>query len=147
MNPPVGRQVGDVWEQDIDEILSEWTSGDGGAPGEWEGVLAGKRCDPWYPEVVESIRERGFVRPLTCYIVTEETCTCEWCGNPEPGSLKFADGHHRLAAAIELGLKTIPLKLKRPSAAYSYDGCRPGSWQLEEVDYEDQDDELEEVAA
>ena len=47
--------------------------------------------------MVDSIQEHGFVRPLTSRHDGQE--------------LRLADGHHRLAAAIDLGMTTVPVKV------------------------------------
>lgn len=91
-------QVGDVWLQPIDEILTRWSSTDGGSPEPsyydeevtcWDEILDEKRDDSHYPDVVASLRERGWVRPATCW--------------GYPWEMVYGDGHHRLAAAIDLG--------------------------------------------
>lgn len=64
----------------------------------WEASLTGKRDDDHYEDVLNSIREHGFLRPLTAW-------------KREDGRLGFGDGHHRLAAAIDLGLTTVPVKV------------------------------------
>lgn len=138
MIPPAGRQEGDVWEQSIEELLNEWQSGDGCRPGKWESVLAGKRMDPWYREVLESVRLRGFTRPLTCWLPEDECC--EWC--PAAGQMCFGDGHHRLAAAIDLGLTHVPLQWRPKGKVIAFDsGEGSNGWNLE-GQYEE-----EEVAA
>lgn len=57
-------------------------------------VMEEKRADDWYPAVVESIRRDGFVKGITV--------------NPITGMVQ--DGHHRIAAAEELGLAFIPVE-------------------------------------
>lgn len=116
--------IGDVWEQPISEIINNWYSCDGAKPGDWERLLSEKRQDRQYPDVVESIRKNGFVRPLTHYY--EE----QWDYNDKQEYTmlgthsKFGDGHHRLAAAIDLGYAAIPV-MHRESSAIADDS---GSW-------------------
>lgn len=78
----------------------------------WGSSLARKRMDGHYEDVLESIRTRGFLRPLTAW------------PNDSEGQLQFGDGHHRLAAAIDLGMTTVPVKV--------YDGFKiandSGDW-------------------
>lgn len=62
----------------------------------WDTVLERKRNDSHYEDVVESLKTRGFVRPLT--------------GQANSFERKFGDGHHRLAAAIELGMSHVPIR-------------------------------------
>lgn len=65
----------------------------------WECLLEEKRMDNHYYDVVDSLAEQGFVRPLTCRISKDD------------GSLTFIDGHHRLAAALELGMEFVPVEV------------------------------------
>lgn len=73
---------------------------DGSLSEAWEGCLESKRADDQYPDIVDSIRAFGFIRPLTARINHE-------------GILEFGDGHHRLAAAIDLGMSTVPVRVYR----------------------------------
>lgn len=108
---PESPNYGDIWWQDIDEILDTWDSVDGDSPDE---AMSWKRHDAHYPDVVRSIKELGFVRPLTCYDGKYD----------EPYTM--GDGHHRLAAAIDLGLTKVLIQ-------YSGDGLKisddSGSWE------------------
>lgn len=63
----------------------------------WDEVFRDKRRDYNYGQVHDSIREHGFKRPLTVIIDDE--------GNID----RFGDGHHRLAAAVELGYTRVPV--------------------------------------
>ena len=63
----------------------------------WDCVLDMKRNDDHYGDVVDSIAANGFVRPVTAWY--------------KLGELYFGDGHHRLAAAIDLGITTIPVEI------------------------------------
>lgn len=65
----------------------------------WDACLEAKRRDDHYPDIVDSIRAFGFIRPLTARLVGS--------------NLEFGDGHHRLAAAIDLGLTTVPIMVFR----------------------------------
>lgn len=95
-----------AWMEPIEEILkresidrankSDWN----GKIKTWDEVLAEKRRDSHYPYVLDSLKEHGFVRPLTCTM-------------PDGGKYEdyqFGDGHHRLAAAVELGMTHVPLQ-------------------------------------
>lgn len=61
----------------------------------WETLLSMKRADENYEDILEEISENGFSKPLTAY--------------KRDGVLILCDGHHRLAAAIDLGLETVPV--------------------------------------
>lgn len=87
---------GTVIDWDIDEIM-ERNSLDMGYYQDWEDLLEQKRMDSHYEDVKASIERWGFVRPLTSYV--------------SRGMLQFGDGHHRLAAAIELGMSTVPVEV------------------------------------
>lgn len=66
----------------------------------WDDVLTEKRGDSHYQDVLTSIRERGWIRPVTV-----------WLSNDHPGEpYQFGDGHHRLAVAIDLGMEYIPVE-------------------------------------
>lgn len=94
------RPVGDVWMQSIQEILTEWNSVDGGvagSPESWEWLLNDKRDGDQYSQALNFLREEGFTRPVTCNY------------EKYSGTMKYGDGHHRLAAAIDLGMTHIPI--------------------------------------
>ena len=116
---PEGATIGAVWMQPIEEIFgwhsielavpqSEW---DEASKNEqrwlrrWDDVLTEKRDDMHYEGVVESLRSNGWVRPVTVQWEEDEEC------------LKYGDGHHRLAAAIDLGMTHIPVQLAGPAWA------------------------------
>ena len=75
-------------------------------------VLDDKRADDDYGDVLDSVRSRGWVMPLHRW----NNCV--------------TDGHHRLAAAIDLGHRVVPM--------HQVDDCRTdhGDWQ-EEIDHYD----------
>jgi hypothetical protein len=102
---PLGRKVGEIWEQDVHEILTRWYSVDGASPGRWREILNWKRADSYYPIVLESVKRYGLLVPLGCYAV--------WNGATSRSEYEmyFGDGHHRFAAVCDLGLETIPLRL------------------------------------
>lgn len=89
-------EIGTVFDWDIEEIL-KGDSCDLGIYGDWEYMITCKRGDEHYNDVLESIRRWGFVRPLTAY--------------HDGDKLSFGDGHHRLAAAMELGMTTVPVEV------------------------------------
>lgn len=66
-------------------------------------MLDDKREDWGYPDVVESVDAYGFLRPLTVRRPDE--------GEPSEYGYVFEDGHHRLAAAIDLGYSHVPVQL------------------------------------
>lgn len=64
----------------------------------WAALLECKRTDGQYESIVDSIREFGFLAPVTVRLGMD-------------GSVDtWGDGHHRLAAMIDLGYKTIPTR-------------------------------------
>lgn len=105
-------QVGDVWNQSVAEIFETWDSGDWARAGHWDETVGYKKDDEHYAELRDSIREKGFVRPLTCR------------RNQRTGKLMFLDGHHRLFIAEELGMLTVPIQLVA-DGGISHDS---GSW-------------------
>jgi hypothetical protein len=128
-------EVGTIFDWDIEEILSRpsgdltWFIEDYANPedhpecfdedGEildisiqenlailWEACLDRKRNAEHYVDVFASIQENGFIRPLTAYVRHPS----QWSYDAgQPPYLRFGDGHHRLAAAIELGMTTVPV--------------------------------------
>lgn len=91
IEPP---RLGTVVYWAIEQIVTR-SSSDRSFYRSWEHLLDEKRDDPHYPDVLESIRQNGFIRPLNADIAHEE--------------LRLSDGHHRLAAAIELGMEAVPV--------------------------------------
>lgn len=57
-------------------------------------ALEDKRSDPHYPEVVEALRIEGFTKGVRVH----------------PDARRVTDGHHRIAAAIELGWRYVPFE-------------------------------------
>lgn len=64
----------------------------------WPILLDHKRQDRHYEDVLNSLLHHGFVRPLTA-------------AAKEGPELRLGDGHHRLAAAIELGMSSVPVEV------------------------------------
>ena len=76
----------------------------------WDLLIGDKREDEHFEDVVDAIREEGFTIPLTAY--------------PRDGVLILCDGHHRLLAAQDLGMDTVPV-IVRESFTVESDS---GSW-------------------
>ncbi len=74
----------------LDEILDR-PSGDN-YPDSVIGILDKKRKDPWYPALVQVIQDEGFTVPI-------RIDSAGW----------VVDGHHRIAAAMELGMAWVPV--------------------------------------
>ena len=108
IEPP---RVGRVYHWLIEDLMSrrsndvtKWVDGDTWED-RWARKLHYKRLDDHYPDVVDSIRENGFIRPLDATThFTRETDDSE-------GMVRLSDGHHRFAAAIDLGYEAIPVYL------------------------------------
>lgn len=115
---PVGRPEvitdGSIWWEPIENIVGTMSSVDGAQPQSlydhlpweeqrwvdpWITLLSKKRKDRQYPAVYASIQAYGWVRPLTV----------QW--DDYDSDIIFGDGHHRLAAAIELGYTHVPVEL------------------------------------
>lgn len=105
---PLRPVRGDCWWQDVDEILTSWTSCDGGDPepclgirhpehSNWECLLENKRQDFGYSALRRRLMADGFTEPLE---VSPPGPTNTW---------HFGNGHHRLAIAIELGYTHVPV--------------------------------------
>lgn len=81
----------DTWEWVPISFLLNYASADA-----WDDETVGellhrKRLDEDYPLIRDSLRDRGWVMPIHVY---DRTVT---------------DGHHRIAAAIDLGLGSVPV--------------------------------------
>lgn len=94
----------------IETILTTWRSGDADM---WScslpELLDHKRKDEHYPKLVETLKKEGWTKGIKAVL---------WIGETTP---TMTDGHHRLAAAIDLGQKYVPVE-----TGY----CEPdsGSW-------------------
>jgi|GEM_PF-3471867 len=85
----------------------------------WDRKLEHKREDCHYDDVVDSVREHGFIRPLDAatnfhYDDSDESA----------GMVRLADGHHRFAAAIDLGYEAVPVLVSE----YSTVSPDSGDW-------------------
>jgi hypothetical protein len=78
-----------------------------------EEELKIKRGDGHYPGVVDSLRERGWQRPITVH------------RKGTNGGFTVLDGHHRLAAAHDLGLTHVLAVNPGKGQRYSNDS---GMW-------------------
>lgn len=61
----------------------------------WDDLLEDRRADAHYEAVVISLQDYGFTVPATARVTD--------------GVVALGDGHHRLAAAIDLGWHSIPV--------------------------------------
>jgi hypothetical protein len=115
----LGRTVPDYdieFDWDIAEIQSRWSGNlgdqhDRGASTlaqAWQWEREDCTSDGHYADVVRSLQTYGFVRPLTAYLVSDPEDTGE-------RMLGLCDGHHRLFAAIDLGLARVPVVHARHS--------------------------------
>lgn len=68
----------------------------------WEFVLDLKREDDHFEELKSYIEEVGFIRPCTALADVQ---------SDGDTLLQFCDGHHRLAIALDMGLKTITVEV------------------------------------
>lgn len=119
LGAPMDPEPGAMWLEAVLTILTTWQSCDFGftyeegfldEPGQpcwdWGTLLEYKREDPNYEDVRDSIRDRGWARPV--------------CAQFDGTRYVFGDGHHRLAAAVELGLTHIPVQLMKYSFSSPY---------------------------
>lgn len=105
-----------------EEILG-WGSYDADSFGiSLEETLDEKREDYHYDDIVESIRTRGFWRPLTGT-------------RDHSGYMKLGDGHHRFAASVDLGLDSVPVQIHRYKSGISWDiiSSDSGDWQADDA--------------
>ena len=99
------------------DVLDMWTPDDDGTEDCYtvRDVLDSKRQDPEYAELLESIRRNGIELPVMV--------------RTRGGEPWLVDGHHRVAAAIDLGIETLvwsdlPLEVEdRP-----YNQTMRGAW-------------------
>jgi len=126
-------EVGTIFDWDIDEILSRFSCDlqpddrpDTPLSDAWGDLLDEKRDHDHYPDVLDSIQRHGFVRPLTAWVSGHDPYTPD--AYQEPQELRFGDGHHRLAAAIELGYTTVPVEVTLNSYGHAVVSRDSGSW-------------------
>lgn len=125
----VKDRVGKVWMEPIERLLKhnsgdlEWyvyETDDAKIPrsdiaGRWRWVLNTKREDDHYKDVLDALKKKGFSRPLTVEYKRHS------------GGQQLSDGHHRLAAAIDLGFTHVPVYgCRKYEDAISNDS---GSWE------------------
>ena len=86
----------------VETILNTWKSTDATIDSreDWDHLLARKRRDHGYKDIKKSIQKYGFCRPSD-YL----TRSHYWSQGKTP---THHEGHHRLAAAIDLGYKYVP---------------------------------------
>ncbi|QJD53459.1 ParB-like nuclease domain protein [Microbacterium phage Lynlen] len=105
--PRVGRTylwcVADLMTRRSGDV-SQYTDGPDW-PTKWRKKLAQKRRDAHYPDVVESLETYGFIRPLDATL----NFAYEYVDDPSAGTVRLADGHHRLAGALDLGYEAVPI--------------------------------------
>lgn len=65
--------------------------------GQVREVLEDKRCDEQYPHVLRSLRTGGFTKGIRIH----------------PEHKRVTDGHHRIAAAIDLGYRFVPYEYRQ----------------------------------
>jgi hypothetical protein len=124
-----------IIQQSISEILRRWDSIDrercytidgwgrpdytGPARSQrfWKEIALQKKSDYWFPDVLQSLKEHGFVRPCTAIY------------EPDFDTYIFGDGHHRLFAAQQLKMKTVPVRLLPYRSAYLISGDT-AEWRL-----------------
>ena len=87
-----------VYHWAVEQVM-ERSSTDFEFYGSWDYMLDEKREDSHYPDVLASIREHGFIRPLNADL--------------GKGYLQLSDGHHRIAAAVDLGIECVPVYVTR----------------------------------
>ncbi|QOP66639.1 ParB-like nuclease domain protein [Microbacterium phage Lahqtemish] len=110
IEPP---RVGRVYHWSLADLMtrrsgdvSKYTDGHDW-PSKWRRKLQQKRRDRHYPDVVESLDELGFIRPLDATL--NFSYEYEDGDDDSAGMVRLADGHHRFAAAIDLGYEAVPI--------------------------------------
>ncbi|WP_159602484.1 ParB N-terminal domain-containing protein [Agromyces humi] len=91
----------DRWmaEDDVEACLAQIATMEGDdRAAKWDLLLERKVEHENYDDIVDSIAEHGFTRPLTAF-------------RDDDGDIIFGDGCHRLAAARELGIESVPILL------------------------------------
>lgn len=114
----------------IQNVVSSCDYGSMSSPGEWALMMRGKASDSGFGWLVESIFERGLLPSGPIGI-----CLSGGYNDYNDGSygegLAITEGHHRLTAAILLGMDTVfisskgkntPINGERLSAHYQSDG-------------------------
>lgn len=76
-----------------------------GSSSMWAYIFASKGGDAWTPALIERILEEGFTDPICIY-------------RTETGGWGLGNGHHRLVAAVLLGLDEIPVLVSDTLEAY-----------------------------
>jgi len=89
----------------------------------WDALLEARMEDPHYPLVVESIREHGFTVPVTAQV-------------RDDGTVVLGDGHHRLAACLELGITEMPVVMAKQYSFISEDSFLWGYADQHDADYQ-----------
>lgn len=109
---------------DLSHYYGEYEPGSAEYMARFERMLDSKRRDYDYQKIVDSIKEFGYVVSLNMY----------W--DKRYKRFVLSDGHHRLAAAIDLGITVVPVKI-RPRPQYRSDSI---SWMREGILGEDDQD-------
>lgn len=109
----MSRPAGDMFKQ----TYEGWESDDTILASAWERLLELKRSHRHYEYVLDEISTNGFTKPLRASEVA--------------GLLGLTDGHHRFAAALELGIEEVPVLV---DAGYEEDS---GAWPSSEFYYDD----------
>jgi hypothetical protein len=104
------------------KVLANWVSFDWDtlSRGSWFEFLRGIRDDGQYSDVKTSVERFGFRKPLI-YAISDE------------GVYIHGDGHHRFAAALDLGYEVIPY-LRVPWGLLQK-SVEPDSWYFSSDNY------------
>ena len=98
-----------------DTILKEWYLLDAYVAGLTpEACLEGKRVDPNYENLILRIKRGGFRSRLAAVEVTMGHVDNLFA----EGDMILVNGHHRLAAALDLGLETVPVVCEAQDEVY-----------------------------